>query len=125
MRRFRLLYCIGVERDVFMKVENARVAQTQNGSARTTAHELHNLIAVIIAEAQLLKLDCPTDAPNYRSAVAIERAGRRLETLLDRLPELRDVKAGFDTTNRNQAHSQETQLGRQEGIDGVIEGAKV
>ena len=78
-------FALGSERDVSTRVGNG-VARVKNGSMPVTAHELHNLIAVIIAEAQLLQLDHPTDAPKHQSAVAIERAGRRLETLIDKLP---------------------------------------
>ncbi|MBS1253223.1 MAG: hypothetical protein MAG451_02272 [Anaerolineales bacterium] len=49
---------------------------TQNGAPRISVHQVQNLIAVIIAEAQLLRLDVPKDDPSYESTVAIERAGR-------------------------------------------------
>lgn len=84
-----------------MKVEQVRTNGAHNGSAAVTAHEFHNLISVIIAEAQLLQLDCAGDAPNYRSAVAIERAGRRLEVLIDRLAALRDTPSAHRTSQDN------------------------
>ncbi|RME47786.1 MAG: hypothetical protein D6791_04950 [Chloroflexi bacterium] len=58
---------------------------SQNSAVTVSAHELQNLLCVIIAEAQLLQLNHAADDPDYRSALAIERAGRRLEALLYRL----------------------------------------
>ena len=61
------------------------VETRQNGAYGATVHELHNLISVIVAEAQLLQLEYPPNDPRHDSAVAIERAGRRLEMLLEGL----------------------------------------
>lgn len=66
-------------------LEKKRKLEMHRSQSEISAHEAHNLIAVIIAEAQLLQLEFPQDDPNHLSAVAIERAGRRLETLVDRL----------------------------------------
>lgn len=65
---------------------------TQNGAPRISVHQVQNLIAVIIAEAQLLRLDVPEDDPSYESTVAIERAGRQLEALVD---EMADAEEGI------------------------------
>lgn len=62
-----------------------------NSSNKISVHKLHNLISVIIAEAQLLRLDLPEDDPDYWSTVAIERAGRQLETLVDEMAEGKPV----------------------------------
>ena len=91
--RLPSLAVTGAEGDVPTRVEAVRTNGSQNGSKPVTAHELHNVISVIIAEAQLLQLHHPANGPNYHSAVAIERAGRRLEALIDRLPALRDTTA--------------------------------
>lgn len=73
---------VGTSQRMFEKKRKLEVHRSQS---EISAHEAHNLIAVIIAEAQLLQLEFPRDNPNHLSAVAIERAGRRLETLIDRL----------------------------------------
>lgn len=93
-------------RDRITMVDDAGMARSQNGSASVTVHELHNLIAVIIAEAQLLQLDHPADAPDYRSAVAIERAGRRLEALIDGLTVFLGTPGTRKKLNRDHVASQ-------------------
>lgn len=66
-------------------IEQTVIHEARNGPSRVSAHDLHNLIAVIIAEAQLLQLDYGVDDPRYQSAAAIEQASWRLEALIDRL----------------------------------------
>jgi nitrogen-specific signal transduction histidine kinase len=105
-------------------LEQIRTNGAQNGSVSVTAHEFHNLISVIIAEAQLLQLHYPAHDPNYQSAVAIERAGRRLEALVDRLTPLRDTVAVPNRKRRDEAVPQNAESRPHRVIEQVTDGAE-
>lgn len=45
-------------------------------------HELSNLVSIIIAEAQLLQAEFGPQTLTHTSALAIERAARRLQALI-------------------------------------------
>jgi len=122
--RLPSLAVAGAEGDVPTRVEAVRTNGSQNGSKPVTAHELHNVISVIIAEAQLLQLHQPAHGPNYHSAVAIERAGRRLEALIDRLPTLRDTTALPNRKRRDGTVQQDTDSRPPRVIEQVTEGAE-
>lgn len=92
---------------------------SQSNLAGDPAHELHNLIAVIIAEAQLLQLDFPKDGPNYLSAAAIERAGRQLELLVDRL-----TAARMPSHNKAEMFQKQPKMVSILGCEKVIEGTE-
>lgn len=57
-----------------------RVSECRSDTLFTLdVHELGNLVAIIIAEAQLLQMELDPQTPGHASAMAIERAARRLQ----------------------------------------------
>lgn len=122
--RLPSLAVAGAEGDIPTRVEVVRTNGSQNGSNPVTAHELHNVISVIIAEAQLLQLHHPAHGPNYRSAVAIERAGRRLEALIDRLTTSRDAADLHNRKRREEAVRREMDIGPHRVIEPTTEGVE-
>ncbi|MFQ5858043.1 MAG: hypothetical protein ACE5LU_20760 [Anaerolineae bacterium] len=97
-------------------IEQQATNESQSGLTRVSVHELRNLISVVIAEAQLLQMDSPEDNANYSSAVAIERAGRRMEVLVNWLT------AAWDEALR-ESDVREPETGRYQGTRNSIEGA--
>lgn len=95
--------------------------KTQNGQqgqrSEISAHELHNLVSVIVAEAQLLQLDFSEEEADYASAVSIERAGRRLEQLIDQLVASGAIQAKSASVQRSVSNVHE--LDRTEVMEAV------
>jgi len=67
-------------------VQAARLA-TIGEMASGIAHQIYNPLTTIIADAQLLLQELPQDVPGHDSAEAIEQAGWRLQSVVQRLLE--------------------------------------
>jgi signal transduction histidine kinase len=53
--------------------------------AAVVAHQINNPLTTVLADAEILVQDLPTDHPNHASAQAIWQAGKRAKTVVDRL----------------------------------------
>lgn len=53
--------------------------------AAAVAHQINNPLTTILVDTELMLLDEPTDSRNYRSLVAISRAGKRAASVVRRL----------------------------------------